>query len=183
MLTTNDDELYERAILMKNHAIKKDENTILSYVHDVIDIGCDYNMTGIDAAYSRTIFDNLESDIKRRKEIAERYMNGLDNLPHVTLPAVTGDHTYAAFIIKIDKNRDDFAKELLKKNIETDVHYMPVHMTKYYREKYELKIMDYPIALRTYGSILSLPVYPQLSNTDVDDIINAVKAIAQSRKW
>ncbi len=183
MLTTNDDELYERAVLMKNHAIKKDENTVLGYVHDVVDIGCDYNMTGIDAAYCRTIFDNLESDIKRRREIADKYIKGLSDLPHVMLPAITGDHTFSAFIIKIDKNRDDFAKELLKKNIETDVHYMPVHMTKYYREKYELKIMDYPVALRTYGSILSLPVYPQLTNGDVDAIINAVKTIAQSRKW
>lgn len=183
MLTTNDDELFERAILMKNHAIKKDENTVLGYVRDVIDIGCDYNMTGIDAAYCRTIFDNLESDIKRRREIADRYMQALEGLPHVTLPAVTGDHIFSAFVIKIDKNRDDFAKELLKKNIETDVHYIPVHMTKYYREKYELKIMDYEVALRTYGCILSLPVYPQLSNTDVDTIINAVKEIAQSRKW
>lgn len=183
MLTTNDDELYERAVLMKNHAIKKDEHTVLGYVRDVVDIGCDYNMTGIDAAYSRTIFDNLQSDIKRRREIADMYMKGLSDLPHVTLPVVTGDHIFSAFIIKIDKNRDDFAKELLKKNIETDVHYIPVHMTKYYREKYELKIMDYPAALRTYGSILSLPIYPMLSNAEVDSIINAVKSIAQSRKW
>lgn len=183
MLTTNDDELHERAVLMKNHAIKKDEHTVLSYVRDVIDIGCDYNMTGIDAAYSRTIFDNLEGDIKRRREISDKYMKGLSDLPHVTLPAVSGDHIFSAFIIKIDKNRDDFAKELIKKNIETNVHYIPVHMTKYYREKYELKIMDFPVALRTYGSILSLPIYPQLSNGDVDTIINAVKEIAQSRKW
>ena len=183
MMTTNDDELYDRAVLMKNHAIKKDEHTVLSYVHDVVDIGCDYNMSGIDAAYCRTVFDNLEKDIKRRKEIAERYNKELAALPHVTIPAITGDHSYFAYMIKIDKNRDDFAKELLKKNIETDVHYMPIHMTKYYREKYELKIMDFPIALRTYGTILSLPVYPQLSNAEVDTVINAVKAIAQSRKW
>ena len=78
---------------------------------------------------------------------------------------------------------EERAKELLKKQIETDVHYIPVHMTKYYREKYELKIMDYPVALRTYGSILSLPIYPQLSNAEVDAVINAVKEIAQSRKW
>lgn len=183
MLTTCDDELYERARLMKNHAIVKAENTELSYVHDVVDIGCDYNMTGIDAAYCRTIFDNLDKDIAKRREIAGKYIKALENLPHVEVPAVKYDHIFHTFIIKIDKNRDDFAKELMKKGIETDLHYMPVHMTKYYREKYELKITAFPDALRSYGTVLSLPIYPQLSDSEVTAIIDAVKTIAQNRKW
>jgi len=183
MLVTNDDDLHERAILMKNHAIKKDQNTILSYVHDVVDIGCDYNMTGIDAAYCRTIFDHLDADIKRRREIAAKYNKTLGVLPHVIIPKATEEHIYHSYIIKIDKNRDDFAKEMLKDSIETDVHYMPIHMTKYYREKYEMKIMDFPVALRTYGTILSLPVYPQLTDAEVDTIIEAVKKTANNRQW
>lgn len=183
MLTTCDDELYERAMLMKDHAIVKDENTSLNYVHDVVDIGCDYKMAGLDAAYCRTLFDNLDKDIAARQAIAKRYSDALKGVPHITLPVQKHDHSFSSYIIKVDKNRDDFAKELQKKGVETSVHYMPIHMTKYYREKYELRITAFPNALRSYGSILSLPIYPQLSNAEQESIINAVKETAQNRKW
>jgi dTDP-4-amino-4,6-dideoxygalactose transaminase len=60
---------------------------------------------------------------------------------------------------------------------------MPIHMTKYYREKYGMKIMDFPVALRIYGTILSLPIYPQLSDAEVETIIEAVRKTANNRQW
>lgn len=183
MLTTNDDELYEKAILMRNHAIKKDETKTIEYLHDVVGAGCDYNMSGLDAAYCRTVFDNLESDLKRRKEIAAKYIKELTGLAHVKIEKAKFDHSYYTFTIKIDKNRDDFSKELAKKGIETDIEYMPIHMSSYYRAKYELKINSFPVALRVYGTVLSIPIYAGLSEKEIDFIISAIKDIANKRKW
>ncbi|MDQ1339474.1 MAG: hypothetical protein QG567_626, partial [Campylobacterota bacterium] len=142
-----------------------------------------YNISGVDAAYCRTVFDNLESDLKRRKEIAAKYIKELTGLVHVKIEKAKFDHSYYTFTIKIDKNRDDFSKELAKKGIETDIEYMPIHISSYYRAKYELKINSFPVALRVYGTVLSIPIYAGLTDKEVDFIINAIKDIANNRKW
>jgi len=184
MLTTNDKELYERAVLMQNNAMQYRSSGEINYIYDVIDIGCDYNISGLEAAYCKTLFDNLEPEIERRKAIAARYFEGLKETPHVTLPN-EGDegHVFSSFVIQIDKNRDQFAKELAARGIETDLHYIPLHMMTYYRQKYEIKITTFPNALRTFQHILSLPIYAAMSDAEVDYVIRSVREIAIERKW
>lgn len=88
---------------------------------------------------------------------------------------------YSQYIIKIDKNRDNFAKELKERGIYTALHYIPMHLLSYYKQKYNLRVNDFPKALSNYQQILSLPIYCSLSDKDVLYICEQIKEIAKNR--
>ena len=173
MLVTNDEDLLDRALLLRNHAIvTPDEN--LSYVYDVVDIGSKYDMSELDAAYILGQLSKQESTIKRHKDIAAKYSEKLKDKAHITIPETTSDHSFSLYIIKVKKNRDSFARELLDKGIETGLHYIPLHLLSYYKTKYSIRINDFPVALRTFQQVLSIPVYADMSDAEVDYVCDAI---------
>ena len=180
MLVSEDEDIIERARLLRNHAIVTDEDT-LEYIYNVTDIGNKYTMSDLDAALIDTQLARQEQTIARQKAIAEKYNTVLKDVPHITLPVVTEDHTFSNYIIKIDKNRDSFALELEKKGIDTGLHYIPLHLLTYYKQKYMLRINDFPKALRNYQSILSLPIYAAMSDKEVDYVCESIKEVAKTR--
>ncbi|MDH5465487.1 MAG: DegT/DnrJ/EryC1/StrS aminotransferase family protein [Thiovulaceae bacterium] len=177
IMVCEDDTLYERALLLRNHAIPmpdEDEDEQLSYIYDVVDIGCQYKLSELNAAYCLGALENLTSAAKRRADIAKVYQDKLGNAPHIALPEVLGDHSFNLYIIKIDKNRDSFARKLKEKGIETGLHYIPLHLLTYYKTKYSLRVNAYPVALQTYQQILSIPIYEGLSDADVTYICDTI---------
>ncbi len=184
MLTTHDEELYERAKLLANNAIVKsewDEEGRLGYIYDVVDIGLEYGMSDIEAAFNIARLKKIESGIKRRQEIAKIYYKELTDVAHIELPVRKRDHIFTKFIIKIDKNRDSFARELYKRGIETGLHYVPLHLLSYYKQKYNLRVNDYPKALRNYQQILSIPIHEKMSDEDALYVCEQIKEVAKSR--
>ena len=99
----------------------------------------------------------------------------------MTLPSESEEHIYTQFIIKIDKNRDDFAKELISRGVSVSLHYVPVHLLSYYKNKYNYKVNDFPNALKNYQQILSLPIYTALSDDEVLYVCEKIKEIANNR--
>lgn len=184
MMTTKDPELSERARLLRNHALVGegwDKFGNLGYVYDVVDIGLKYDLNELNAAYAIGQLEKNESFIERRMEIADIYNRELASCPHVSTPIKKRDHIYAQYIIKIDKNRDNFAKELKERGIYTGLHYIPLHLLSYYKHKYTLRVNDFPKALSNYQQILSLPIYSSLSDKDVLHICEQIKEIAKNR--
>ncbi|WP_333804324.1 DegT/DnrJ/EryC1/StrS family aminotransferase [Sulfurospirillum sp.] len=184
VMTTKDPELAERARLLRNHALVGegwDKFGNLGYVYDVVDIGLKYDLNELNAAFAIGQLEKNESFIERRLEIADIYNRELASCPHVTTPIKKRDHTYAQYIIKIDKNRDNFAKELKERGIYTGLHYIPLHLLSYYKHKYSLRVNDFPKALSNYQQILSLPIYSSLSDKDVLHICEQIKEIAKNR--
>ena len=173
IITFKNKEHYERAKLLINHGMSYD-NEELSYLYDVLDIGCQYRMSELEAQYAIAMMEDIEKDIKRRREIANIYFEKLANLKHLSLPIKSEDHIYTSFIVEIDKNRDVFAKELIKEGIEVGLNYVPLHLTKYYKNKYELKVFDFPTVLTTYQKVLSLPIHSAMSNKDVEFVCQKV---------
>ncbi|MFC2429155.1 MAG: DegT/DnrJ/EryC1/StrS family aminotransferase [Campylobacter sp.] len=183
-MLTNDDAIAERARLLRNYAIVKggiDKDGNLGYVYDVVDIGVKYDLTGLCAAYSMAQFEKNDKFIQRRRAIAALYDEALADCPHVSLPIKKRDHIYIQYIIKIDKNRDGFAKELLERGIHTALHYKPMHLLSYYKSKYSLKVNSFPNALRTYQQVLSLPVYNALSDEEAHRVCETMLEIARTR--
>ncbi|MFT7859367.1 MAG: DegT/DnrJ/EryC1/StrS aminotransferase family protein [Sulfurimonas sp.] len=181
MLVTNDDEIMERARLLANHAIKRDEDS-LEYIYDVVDIGNDYSLSQLNAAYIRAQIGEQDDNIARQKEIARKYSEQLKGVEHITLPDMSNDeHPFSLYIIKIDKNRDSFAVELRDVGVTAGLHYIPLHLLTYYKSKYSLRVNDFPVALRSYQQVLSLPIYAHMSDKDVDNVIAKVKQIAKTR--
>ena len=181
MLVTDDEEIMNRARLLHNHAIVRDEDS-LDYIYDVVDIGNNYSMSQLSAAYIRAQIKGQDDAIKRQREIAKTYSSELDGVEHVSIPDMSNDeHPYSLYIIKIDKNRDSFAVDLRDVGIETGLHYIPLHLLTYYKTKYSLRVNDYPVALRSYQQVLSLPIYASMDDKDVKFVIDSVKKIAKTK--
>ena len=184
IMTTKDPELSARARLLRNHALVGegwDKFGNLGYVYDVVDIGLKYDLNELNAAFAIGQLEKNESFIERRMEIADIYNRELASCPHVSVPIKKRDHIYSQYIIKIDKNRDNFAKELKERGIYTGLHFIPLHLLSYYKQKYSLRVNDFPKALSNYQQILSLPIYSSLSDKDVLHICEQIKEIAKNR--
>ena len=147
----------------------------------MVDIGLKYDLNELNAAFAIGQLEKNEDFIDRRLEIADIYNRELASCPHVTTPVKKRDHVYSQYIIKIDKNRDNFAKELKERGIYTSLHYIPMHLLSYYKQKYSLRVNDFPKALSNYQQILSLPIYASLSDKDVLHICEQIKEIAKNR--
>jgi dTDP-4-amino-4,6-dideoxygalactose transaminase len=181
MLVTNSQEIIERAKLLSSHGMTREEGA-LEYIYDVVDIGFDYAMSQLDAAYIRAQIKEQDKNLKRVKEIAEIYNKALDGVGHITIPKPLSDeHPYSLYIIKVDKNRDSFALELKKQGVEVGVHYIPLHFLSYYKHKYALKVNNFPVALTTYQQVMSLPIYPSMQDKEVQYVIDKIKSVASTR--
>jgi dTDP-4-amino-4,6-dideoxygalactose transaminase len=105
MLVTNDTEIIHRAKLLSGHGIVKNESS-LDYIYDVIDIGNDYSLSELNAAYIRGLIKSQDKNIQRQKEIAQMYNKGLESVSHITIPDIThSEHPYSLYIIKVDKRK------------------------------------------------------------------------------
>jgi len=181
MLVSNNQEIIERAKLLRSHAMKRDEDS-LEYIYDVVDIGFDYSMSQLSAAYIRAQIKEQDKNLQRIQEIAQMYSKALDGVEHVTIPKPkSDDHPYSLYIIKVDKNRDSFALELKKQGVEVGLHYIPLHFLTYYKNKYSLKVNNFPVALTTYQQVMSLPIYPSMQDKEVLYVIEKIKSVASTR--
>ena len=181
MLVTDNHEIIERARLLANHGILKD-GEVLDYIYDVTDIGNDYSLSELNAAYIRSILTEQDNNIKRQKEIASIYSKNLENIEHVATPKLeNNESSFSLYIIKIDKNRDSFAVKLKDAGIYTGLHYIPLHLLTYYKSKYALRVNDFPIALRSFQQVLSLPIYAKMSDAEVKNVVDTIKKIAKTR--
>jgi len=181
MLVCNDEDIMQRARLLANHAMVRDEDA-LEYIYDVVDIGNDYSLSHLNAAYIRAQVKEQDANIARQQEIAKMYNEALNSVEHITIPDMSNEENpFSLYIIKVDKNRDSFAMALKEEGIGTGLHYIPLHLLTYYKSKYALRVNDFPVALRSFQQVLSLPNYPSMSDEDVQTVITKIKNIAKTR--
>lgn len=183
IILTNDDKIAARARLFRSHAMeqKRLDDGSLAYIYDVKHIGQRYDLDALSAAFCLAQFRKNESNIKAHQRIAALYDEKLANVAHISIPAKKREHIYTQYIIKVDKNRDGFAKEVLAAGIGVGLHYIPLHLLSYYREKYNYRITDFPNALAAYSQVLSLPIYPALSEAEIEHICKVITRIASAR--
>jgi len=181
-IVTNNEELANNAKLLRTHAINSSFDAFgnLDYIYDVVDIGFKYDMTELEAAFNLAQFYKTNVFCERRQEIAAIYNKELQGIKHIITPPYDEDHIFTQYIIKVSKNRDGFARALKEEGISTGLHYIPLHLLTYYKKKYKLKITAYGNALSNYGQILSLPIYPSMSDEDVQYVCSKIKEISSS---
>lgn len=180
MMVTDNEDLMERARLLRDHAMVVEEGA-LEYIYDVVSIGNKYTMSPLDGAFISAQLVRQDAIIARRQEIAARYNERFKGAEHISLPVVTQDHAFSNYVIKVDKNRDSFARELLKEGIECGLHYIPLHLLSYYKSKYSLRVNDFPVALRNYQKVLSLPIYASMSDKEVEYVCDTILEITKHR--
>jgi dTDP-4-amino-4,6-dideoxygalactose transaminase len=185
MITTNDSDLANRMRLLSLHGMSRDAWKRYaqsgSWRYEVLEPGYKSNMSDIQAALGIHQLRRLDAFTARRREIAEQYRSALRDLPQLRLPSdcPRRPHTYHLFAIHLASNlsRDQFIDELRQANIGTSVHFIPLHRHPFYRETYGYQPEQFPVAERFYEGLLSLPLYPKMSDTDVEDVIQAVRRI------
>jgi len=181
VLICKDEMVHKRAELLSFHGMENrqcDEFGSVNYIYDVVDIGWKYDLGQLEAAYCLAEFEALESTLARRKEIIDIYSRELNGVDHVTLPKISDEAVVSQYIVEIDKNRDHFVNELRKEGVNISVHYMPLHLTEYYKQKYAMKVFDYSVALGCFQRVMSLPLYPSLKNEEVLRVCEAIKKVA-----
>ncbi|WP_457605420.1 DegT/DnrJ/EryC1/StrS family aminotransferase [Nitratifractor sp.] len=178
LLVTHDRECYDRAWLRRNHGMLWAANkSRTEYLYDVLDIGCQYRLNDYSALYARYHWEKVEEENRRRSEIADYYRRELKGLRHLRLPVEDPAHRYHFFIVEIDRNRDVFARKLREAGIETVIHYLPLHTMRYYKNKYKIKLFDYPNAMAVYQRVMSLPNRPEMSEEELAYVCETIRQI------
>ena len=182
LFVTDNENIFQRAELLSNHGIEFDRESKLGYIYDVVDIGCQYRASQNDISIGIEKLKKIRNDMEKRREIAKRYIDGLGSTKGIEVDRFNPNHTYSKFIIRVAKNRDGFAKELKEYGIETRLHYIPIHLLSYYKNKYQFRINSFPNALRNFQQVLSLPIRPELDSEDIDYVIATIQFVAKNRR-
>lgn len=190
MITTNNSALEERIRPLALHGINRDTWRRYekggSWYYEVLDSGYKYNMSDILAAIGIHQLEKMPRLQQIRKDYVERYSVAFAGLPAIETPYEAPEvkhawHLYSILIkpetLSID--RAQFIEELYKENIGTSVHFIPLHLQPYYREKFSFQRGDFPQTEYVYDRIISLPLYPRMSEQDVEDVISAVRGIVE----
>jgi len=157
-----------------------------SWYYEVLLPGFKYNMTDIQASLGLVQLEKLESFQLRRAEIVAKYNQEFKNYDALEIPVAKAEveHAWHLYVLKLNLealriNRNQFIEELKVRNIGTSVHFIPIHLHPYYRDKYGYKPEDFPVAFNNYQRIISLPLHAGLSDNDVQDVIAAVVEIVK----
>ena len=193
MLTTNDDTIYKRIKTMRLHGINKDiwerfTNKNVEWEYDVIAPGYKYNMPDINAAIGLAQLERAFEFRKQRERCCRFYHESLKNIDGIILPEFNcawNEHAWHIYPILIKEgssriDRDLFIDEMKKCGIGTSVHYKPLHRMSYYKNRYGLKISEFPNTEYLWKGTVSLPVYPGLTDLELEYICSSVSKILQN---
>ncbi|MFA4926186.1 MAG: DegT/DnrJ/EryC1/StrS aminotransferase family protein [Candidatus Aminicenantales bacterium] len=192
-MLTGEEAFIERARIISLHGMSHDAwkryDKGGSWYYEVIYPGFKYNMTDIQASIGLAQLKKVNSFQKRRREIVTAYNEAFKGQVALETPVVRPEvaHAWHLYVLRLNSNvltigRDQFIEELKIRNIGTSVHFIPIHLHPYYRDKYGYKPEDFPIAYSNYLRLLSLPLYPRMTDQDVTDVIEAVLDIIERYK-
>jgi dTDP-4-amino-4,6-dideoxygalactose transaminase len=181
-------ELIDEARIWSLHGLSRDAwkryGAEGSWFYEVIRPGFKYNMTDVQAAIGLHQLRRVPRFWARRRDIARRYNAAFSELPECQIPAERADveHAWHLYVLRLNMrqtglSRDRFIEELRARNIASSVHFIPIHLHPYYRDKYGYQANDFPVAFREYQRMVSLPLFPRMSDRDVEDVIEAVSDI------
>ena len=158
-----------------------------SWYYEVLLPGFKYNMTDIQAALGTWQLRKLARFQERRAAIVAQYNAAFIDDPALELPVSRPevDHAWHLYVLRLRPealtiDRDRFIQELAARNIGTSVHFIPIHLHPYYRDRYDFSPLSFPVAFTNYERMLSLPLMPRLSDHDVGDVIAAVRDIVRT---
>jgi dTDP-4-amino-4,6-dideoxygalactose transaminase len=191
MLTTNNREYAGRASIMRLHGISGDAwkryTNHGSWYYEVVDAGFKSNMPDLLAAVGLAQLKKAEAFHQRRCEIADIYLRSLSHIEEFEMPP-TGNgnttHSWHLFILRLRSkmlvcSRDELVHQLKQAGIGTSVHFIPLHLHPYYRNRYGYSSGDFPHAEDAFARCISLPIYPDMNDRDVKRVVTSVEQFAQ----
>ena len=189
MVVTNNKEYADRMRIMRLHGINRDVfnrcgSGVPDWYYEVMEPGFKYNMPDIAAAIG--IHQLRKADIfqSRREEIAQKYTTAFSNLPLTGpwLERPSDKHSWHLYVIQLELEhltitRDRFIELAAEAGVGTSVHFIPLHLHPYWRDRYGFKPSDFPVCYQVFQRVVSLPIYPGMTDEDVDFVIRTVRRI------
>jgi len=191
MVTTNEPALAERLRRFRNHGIEREvRERQATWRQDMVAFGFNYRLTDIQSALGLSQLRRLDARLKRREEIAGRYHQAFAAMPEVAAaPTRTGTrHAWHIYPLRLNgdrlrQDREAIFQALRAENIGASVHYRPVHLHPYYRERLGTGPGLCPAAEAAFERLITLPLFPGMTDGDVADVITAVaKVIRWARR-
>ncbi len=193
MACTNNGDYAERMRIMSLHGISRDAwkrfTSEGSWYYEITAPGFKYNMTDIAAAIGLQQLIKADDLHKKRTRLADCYARALSEVDELILPELQRDriHSWHLYVIRLrldqlTLDRASVIEEIKKAGIGTSVHWMPLHMHPYYRETFGYQPNDLPRAAQLYPEIISLPIYPEMSEADVTHVCVKLKQIIAQHK-
>jgi len=190
MITSHNPELDQRMRIFRNHGITtghRQREQQRSWFYEMVDLGYNYRLTDIQCALGMSQLRKLPCWVARRQQIARRYHAAFAELPAVKSLGVRNDvfHAYHLYVIRLSltqlqATRAEVFKALLAEGIGVNVHYIPVHLHPIYRERFGTGPGLCPVAERAYERIITLPIFPSMIDSDVQEVIKAVRKVAEA---
>jgi UDP-4-amino-4,6-dideoxy-N-acetyl-beta-L-altrosamine transaminase len=177
MITTNDEKLYKKLLLLRTHGITKEPDLLHEnhggWYYEMQELGYNYRLTDFQAALGLSQLKRANNGLNRRREIASVYDRAFTGKPFLRKQSgVVEGHAYHLYIIEADHRKELY--DYLKSNkIFAQVHYIPVHLMPYYKNL-GWKTGDFPHAEKYYKSCLSLPMYPTLTIEEQEYVIQKI---------
>ena len=192
MVTTDSPELAARLHRFRAHGITtdfRDREREGSWLYEMVELGFNYRLTDLQSALGLSQLSKLDRWVVRRREIAALYKIAFASLPEIEMPTVLPDRESAWHLYVIRLNLDrlragraELFKALRAENIGVNVHYIPVPWHPYYQDL-GYKKGEWPVAESAYERMISLPIFPAMTDGDVADVITAVtKVVSHFRK-
>jgi len=186
MIVLNDSEKAKRLTRLRLHGMSKDGwkrySKEGSWYYEVHEAGYKFNLSDINAALGLVQLDKIENLNQKRKALVDYYLKNLSKIPGIKTLKIKPQmkSSWHIFPIWIDEkifglDRNQFIKELWKRNIGTSVHFIPLHLQPFYQKTYHYKKGDFPVTEKVYEGIVSLPLFPDMKRGDVDDVVEAIK--------
>lgn len=187
MLVTRDKDLAARAKVMRLHGINRDAfdrftAKVPSWYYEIVAPGFKYNLTDIAAALGLHQLKRLPGFQVRREQIAQRYDEAFADLPLIRppRPVHAGDtHSWHLYVTRLADDapidRDAFIDSLFADGIGVSVHYIPLHLHPYWKERYDLRPEQFPHSQKAYERMVTLPLYTRMTDADVERVITAVR--------
>ena len=187
VITTNNSELAQRMRVFRNHGITTDHRQRAeqgSWFYEMVDLGYNYRITDFQCALGVSQLRKLPKWLLRRQEIAKIYDKAFADIATVSPLEVSSDisHAYHLYIIRFDlahlaADRNMLFQALRAEGIGVNVHYIPVHLHPYYREHFNTSPGLCPVAESAFEQIVSLPMFPRMTDGEVFDVIAAVRKV------
>ena len=202
MVTTDSEETYNRLRALRTHGITRDSSRFSNSPSEALgvsggkdaeypgwymemqELGYNYRLSDIQAALGQSQLTRAARGLQRRREIALKYRNAFRNLKGIqdrnaeAIDPETNGHAHHLYVIECDQ-RAELYQSLRSKGIYSQIHYVPTHLMPYYRSQ-GWTTGDLPVAEAYYSRCISLPMFPSMTDADVDRVINEIRSFLQS---
>jgi dTDP-4-amino-4,6-dideoxygalactose transaminase len=187
MVTTNNSSRADTLRLLRSHGIDKTAHQLSEtgapWAYDMVTLGRNYRMTDIQAALGISQVKKIDSFVQKRTHLSRLYQELLEDIPHIEVPITREDMTHAWHIYTIllsGVKRDAVFSYLKSHNIGVNLHYIPTYHFSYYQKNHPQNPSMFPVTEDVFKRILTLPLYPELQEEDLQFVVETLKKAIRS---